>query len=159
MQQRPENPVSGASFPASKDDSDPAAHGLRVTPGWEALSGRSLCSGNGPCVPAAREGFHTPRERPGNFHKAFPSRLLCRSELASLGMSAPCSALVGRTPWAPTWKLGLGVLLAFFAWGALTRGGPATACKALLWLFASSCQSEFCSPLRHRACQGPARHL
>ena len=113
--------------------------------------GRSLCSGNGPCVPAAREGFHTPREHPGNFHMAFPPRLLCRSELESLGLSAPCSALADRTPWAPTWNPGLGALLAFFCRGALMGGSPETACKSFPWLLLPPARASFapCSATGH----------
>ena len=73
----------------------PATCGLRVTPAWEALAGRSFCSSNGPWDAVLREGSHTPRERPGNLHTAVLSRLLCRSELPSLGLSAVCLAPAG----------------------------------------------------------------
>ena len=144
VRQRPENQLSRAAFPVSQEDSIPSC--LRAesqpwlgSPGWEVF-----CSGIGPWGPAPREDSHTPRERPANLHTALPSRLLCRRELSSLGRSALCSAPVGRTPWAPTCSLDLGPKLAFFfffARGALTQDGPATACKGLPWLFASFCQS------------------
>ena len=69
--------------------------------------------------------------------------VLCRRELSSLGRSALCLAPAGRTPWAPTWSLDLGTKLAFFGRGALTQGSPATACKGLPWLFASSARASF----------------
>ena len=112
--QRPKNQLSGAAFPASKEESVPAACGLRVTPGWEALAERSFYSVIGPWGPAPREVSDTPRERPGNLHMAVPSRLLCRREFSSLGLSALCLAPAGRTPWVPTWSLDLGPKLAFF---------------------------------------------
>ena len=59
----------------------------------------------------------------------------------SLGLSALCLDPAGRTPWVPTWILGLGAKMAFFSRGALTWGSPATACKGIPLLFASFCQS------------------
>ena len=102
----------------------PVTCGLRVTPGWETLAGRSLCSGNGPWGPAPWEGSHPPRQHPGNLHTAVPLHLLFRRELLSLGLSAPCSAPVGRIPWAPTWSLGLGAPIGIFHPGSPTVGWP-----------------------------------
>ena len=58
-----------------------------------------------------------------------------------LGLSALGSDPTGRTPWAPTWIPGLGGKTDIFSRGALTRGYAATACKSILLLFPSFCQS------------------
>ena len=58
-----------------------------------------------------------------------------------LGLFALGSNPMGRTPWAPTWIPGLGDKTDIFSWGALTWGYAATACKSILLLFPSFCQS------------------
>ena len=68
----------------------PAACGLRVTPSWGALAGRSFCSGIGPWGPAPREGSHTPRERPANLHTAVPS---CALQERALEPRPVCTVL------------------------------------------------------------------
>ena len=68
-------------------------------------------------VLAPREGTHTAREHQGNLHTALPLHLLCKRECVSLGLSALCSDSAGRTPWAPTWILGIGVQCGTFLLG------------------------------------------
>ena len=139
--QRTENQLSGAAFPASKEDSVPShlwaeSHPCLGSAGWEII-----LQWQWPLGPRAQGGLPhsqgTSRQPPHSCSVTFALQERA-SELRPV-----CSVLgsCGLTPWAPPWSLDLGPKLAFFARGALTQGRPATACKGLPWLFASSCQS------------------
>ena len=142
VQMRPDNPLSGAVFPASKEIVSTATCDLRVTPGWEVLAERSFLFGSGPWGPAPREGSHITRECQGNLHMAVLSRLLCRGEPENLGLSELCLHPAGRTPWASTWILGLGSQSGIFLLGSPKEGAvQQLLTKGLLLLFASFCQS------------------
>ena len=52
------------------------------------------------------------------------SRFLCRRELESLGLSAPGSDPVGRTPWVLTWIPYLGAPTGIFLPGSPKTGQP-----------------------------------
>ena len=144
MQMRPENPLSGAVFPASKEIVSTATCNLRVTPGWEVLAERSFLFGSGPWGPAPREGFHITRECQGNLHTAVLSRLLCRGEPKNLGLSELCSHPAGRTPWASTWILGLGSQSGIFLLGS-PKEGQSSNClqKASCCCFLPSARASF----------------
>ena len=131
---------------------------LRVTPGWEVLAGRSFCSGDGPWGPVPREGSHTPRERPGNLHTAVPSRLLCGRELPSLGLSAPCLAPAGRTPWAPALSPGLGAPTGIFRLESPNAGWPSNCLQRPPMAVCLLLPELALLPLRHWARQGQAFH-
>ena len=90
---------------------------LRVMHSWKALAWRSFFSGNGPWGPAPREGSHTPRECQSKLQTSVLSRFLCRRELVSLGLSGMFLDLVGKTPCASTWILGLGVKIRIQVFG------------------------------------------